>query len=182
MRVKIQYVRPNKSWLYDASICLNENNHGQRYQSAKIKKALHCRIAPGVCWPLEGGRCRATDSILTLIVHRLCGSMIKPREPVLYYLQDRRGFVRKGLQGVSPNTELPPTHSLKISSTTRMVSLCPGARVLARRPSGLQNVRSSYYGGRPRSGRIKSDFFCIFLHAFGFLRTCHRHFYNTIHL
>ena len=58
----------------------------------------------GVCYlyqpgELEGGRRRATDPVWSLGVYRRGRSVTKPREPVLYYLQDgpARGFVREEL-------------------------------------------------------------------------------------
>ena len=60
---------------------------------------------------LEGGRRRrATDPVWSLRVYRLGRSVTKPREPVLYYLQDgpARGFVREELPVVPPGTVLPP--------------------------------------------------------------------------
>jgi len=59
---------------------------------------------------LEGGRRRATDPIWSLKVYRLGRSVIKPNEPVLYYLLDgpTRGFVREELLIVPPDTQLPP--------------------------------------------------------------------------
>lgn len=59
---------------------------------------------------LEGGeRRRATDPIWSLNIHRIERAVMKPGEPILYYLNDiRRGFVKEELLGVPPNTELPP--------------------------------------------------------------------------
>ena len=59
---------------------------------------------------LEGGRRRATDPVWSLGVYRPGRSVTKPREPVLYYLQDgpARGFVREELLVVPPDTVLPP--------------------------------------------------------------------------
>ena len=62
---------------------------------------------------LEGGRRRATDPVWSLEVHRLGRSVTKPDEPVLYYLQDGRGFVRENLLVVPPDTQLPPDGVLK---------------------------------------------------------------------
>ena len=58
---------------------------------------------------LEGGRRRATDPVWSLGVYRPGRSVTKPREPVLYYLQDgpARGFVREELLVVPPGTVLP---------------------------------------------------------------------------
>ena len=63
---------------------------------------------------LEGGRHRATDPVWSLTVHRLGGSVTKPGEPLLYYLQDgpQRGFVREELV-VPPDTQLSPDRVLK---------------------------------------------------------------------
>ena len=65
---------------------------------------------------LEGGqRRRATDTIWSLDVYRIGNVIIKPDEPILYYLEQnashfvtKRGFVRQELQVVPPDTELPP--------------------------------------------------------------------------
>jgi len=59
---------------------------------------------------LEGGAKRATDPIWSLKVYNIERSFIKPNQPVLYYLRDgpKRGFVRKELLVVPPNTTLPP--------------------------------------------------------------------------
>lgn len=64
---------------------------------------------------LEGGRRRATDPVWSLTVHRLGRSVIKPNEPVLYYLDDgpQRGFVREELLVVPPDTQLPPDGVLR---------------------------------------------------------------------
>ena len=63
--------------------------------------------APG---ELVGGQRRATDTVGSLKVYRLGQSLIKPGQPVLYYLMDgsQRGFVREELEVVPPNTQLPP--------------------------------------------------------------------------
>ena len=59
---------------------------------------------------LEGGTKRATDPIWSLKVYQVVKNMTKPNEPVVYYLSDgpKRGFVRKELLVVPPNTQLPP--------------------------------------------------------------------------
>ena len=59
---------------------------------------------------LEGGeRRRATDPIWSLNIYRIERSVVKPNEPILYYLNGiKRGFVREELLVVPPNTELPP--------------------------------------------------------------------------
>ena len=67
---------------------------------------------------LEGGqRRRATDAIWSLQVYRLGGSVTKPGEPVLYYLQSdnapQRGFVREELLVVPSDTQLPPDGILR---------------------------------------------------------------------
>ena len=74
----------------------------------------------------EGGeRRRATDSIWSLEVFHIDRIVVKPDEPVLYYLMEgsesvgryippRRSFVREELQVVPKDTELPPDHVLKL--------------------------------------------------------------------
>ena len=70
---------------------------------------------------LEGGeRRRATDPIWSLNVYRVGRSVVKPNEPILYYLYGgagdpvpRRGFVREELLVVPPDTQLPPSNVLK---------------------------------------------------------------------
>ena len=60
---------------------------------------------------LEGGgeRRRATDPIWSLDIHRIERAVMKPGEPILYYINGmKRGFVREELLVVPPNTELPP--------------------------------------------------------------------------
>ena len=56
---------------------------------------------------LEGGRRHATDPVWFLEVYRLGGSVTKPGEPELYYLQDgpQRGFVKEDLLVVPPDTQ-----------------------------------------------------------------------------
>ena len=68
-------------------------------------------LAPG---ELEGSQGRATDPIWSIEVYRLGSTLIKPKQPVLYYLMDgpRRGFVREELQIVPPDTQLPPDRVL----------------------------------------------------------------------
>ena len=66
---------------------------------------------------LEGGRRRATDPIWSLNVYRLGRSVVKPDEPILYYLDvawdgPPRGFVREELLAVPPDTQLPPDQVL----------------------------------------------------------------------
>ncbi len=58
---------------------------------------------------LEGGGKRATDPIWSLDVFSLEKAIIKPDEPVLYYLHNgpKRGFVREELLVVPHDTELP---------------------------------------------------------------------------
>ena len=58
---------------------------------------------------LEGGRRRAIDPVWSLEVYWLGHSVVKPDEPVLYYLQDGplRGFVREELLVVPPDTAAP---------------------------------------------------------------------------
>ena len=64
-------------------------------------------FAPG---ELEGGQRRATDAVWSLEVYRLGSPLIKPGQHVLYYLMDgpQQEFVRKELQIVPPDTQLPP--------------------------------------------------------------------------
>ena len=60
-------------------------------------------------------RRRATDPIWSLEVYTIERSIIKPNEPVLYYLYDApttRGFVREELQIVPNDTQLPPNNIL----------------------------------------------------------------------
>ena len=61
---------------------------------------------------LEGGGKRATDPIWSLKVFKLERAMIKPEEPIIYYLFDgpKRGFVREELLVVPPDTQLPPAN------------------------------------------------------------------------
>ena len=64
---------------------------------------------------LEGGSKRVTDPIWSLEVYTIEKSIIKPHEPVLYYLYDApttRGFVREELLVVAPDTQLPPNNIL----------------------------------------------------------------------
>ena len=59
----------------------------------------------------EGGeRRRATDPIWSIEVYNINRVVISPDQPVLYYLLDgpKRSFVRKELQVVLTDTELPP--------------------------------------------------------------------------
>ncbi|KAL9982940.1 hypothetical protein ACROYT_G005055 [Oculina patagonica] len=62
---------------------------------------------------LECGGKRATDPIWSLKVFSLERAVMKPNEAVLYYLQDgpKRGFVRKELLVVPPDTALPPVNA-----------------------------------------------------------------------
>ncbi|KAL9959463.1 hypothetical protein ACROYT_G032789 [Oculina patagonica] len=62
---------------------------------------------------LEGGGKRATDPIWSLKVFSLERAVMKPNEPVLYYLQDgpKRGLVREELLVVPPDTSLPPVNA-----------------------------------------------------------------------
>ena len=64
---------------------------------------------------LESGRRRATDPTWSLDVYRIQQTVIKPIEPVLYYLQDAkphqrvyRGFIHEELLVVPAHTQLPP--------------------------------------------------------------------------
>ena len=59
---------------------------------------------------LEGGESRrATDPIWSLDIYRIERSVIKPGQPIVYYLNGiKRGFVSQELLVVPPNTELPP--------------------------------------------------------------------------
>ncbi|KAK3743380.1 hypothetical protein QZH41_002126 [Actinostola sp. cb2023] len=78
---------------------------GQRLPS---KVGVRYLYAPG---ELEGGRRRATDPIWSFQVYRLGRAVIKPGEPMLYYLDTpdvKRGFVREELLVVPPDTQLPP--------------------------------------------------------------------------
>jgi len=63
---------------------------------------------------LEGGTKRATDPVWSLKVYTLEKAVDKPGEPFLYYLHDgpKRGFVRKELLIVPPNTQLPPAQAM----------------------------------------------------------------------
>ncbi|CAH3033562.1 unnamed protein product [Porites lobata] len=58
---------------------------------------------------LEGGRQRATDAVWSLKVHNFLPPLVKPNEPIVYYLQDgpKRGFVLEELLAILPNTTLP---------------------------------------------------------------------------
>ena len=83
-------------------------------------KEQRLSLGVGVCYlyqpgELEGGRCRSTDPVWSLTVHRLRRSVTKSDEPVLYYLHDgpQRGFVREELLVVPPDTQLPPDGVLK---------------------------------------------------------------------
>ena len=64
-------------------------------------------LAPG---ELEGGQRRATDPVWSLEVYRLGSTLIKPGQPVLYYLMNglQQGFAHEELQIVPPDTQLPP--------------------------------------------------------------------------
>ncbi len=64
---------------------------------------------------LEGGeRRRATDPIWSLDIYRIDRAVMKPSEPIIYYLNGiTRGFVRQELLVVPTNTELPPDGALK---------------------------------------------------------------------
>lgn len=67
---------------------------------------------------LEGGdRKRATDPIWSLDIYRIERAVMKPGEPILYYLNGiKRGFVRQELLVVPLNTELPPSGVLSKNS------------------------------------------------------------------
>ena len=58
---------------------------------------------------LEGSGRRATDPIWSLKVYNIKRILTKPDEPVVYYFYDgpKRGFVRKELMVVPPDTQLP---------------------------------------------------------------------------
>ena len=58
---------------------------------------------------LEGGRQRANDAVWSLKVHNFLPPLVKPNEPIVYYLQDgpKRGFVLEELLAILPNTTLP---------------------------------------------------------------------------
>ena len=71
---------------------------------------------------LEGGgeRRRATDPIWSLDIYRIERTVMKPGEPILYYLNDiKRGFVRQELLVVPPHTQLPPDGILPNSKMTK---------------------------------------------------------------
>ena len=53
---------------------------------------------------LEGRQQRATEPIWSLEVYNVLPPLVKPNEPVLYYLQDgpNRGFVREELLAIPP--------------------------------------------------------------------------------
>ena len=84
------------------------------------EKVLH--LGEEVCYlfqpgELEGGARRATDPVWPLKVFEVERAMVKPGQPVMYWLADRemggyygpkRSFVREELMVVPPNTELPP--------------------------------------------------------------------------
>ena len=60
---------------------------------------------------LEGGVRRAMDPFWSLKVFEVARAMMKPDQPVMYWLADpgpKRSFVREELMVVPPNTELPP--------------------------------------------------------------------------
>ena len=65
---------------------------------------------------LEGGeQRRATDPIWSLSINRIGNTIVKPGDPILYYLDPKinphtpkRGFVRQELLVVPPDTQLPP--------------------------------------------------------------------------
>ena len=59
---------------------------------------------------LEGGKRRATDPIWSLDIYEQDKAVIKPGEPITYYLLNgpKRGFVREELQIVPQDSELPP--------------------------------------------------------------------------
>ena len=63
---------------------------------------------------LEGGTKRASGPIWSLKVYTLERLVTKPAEPAPYYLCHglKRGFVRKELLVVPPNTQLPPTQMM----------------------------------------------------------------------
>ena len=70
---------------------------------------VHFLYQPG---ELEGGPKSATDLIWSLDVFKLQSAVTKLNEPVIYYLHDcpKRGFVRKELLVVPPNTQLLPAY------------------------------------------------------------------------
>ena len=59
---------------------------------------------------LEGGGKRATDLVWSLKVYNVVKPLVKPDEPILYYLIDgpKRGFVREELLAIPSNTNRPP--------------------------------------------------------------------------
>jgi hypothetical protein len=65
---------------------------------------------------LEGGeQRRATDPIWSLSINQIGNTIIKPGDPILYYLDSeinpntpKRGFVRQELLVIPQNTQLPP--------------------------------------------------------------------------
>ena len=68
---------------------------------------------------LEGVTRRATDPVWSLKVFEVARVMVKPNQPVMYWLADRerggyygpkRSFVQEELMAVPPNTELPPSN------------------------------------------------------------------------
>ena len=61
---------------------------------------------------LAGGVQRATDLIWSLKFFTLERAMIKPNQPVLYWIHEgpKRSLVREELMVVLPDTELPPTN------------------------------------------------------------------------
>ena len=65
---------------------------------------------------LEGGQQRrATDPIWSLDIYRIDRAVMKPGEPILYYLNGiTRGFVRQELLVIPQNTELPPDGILPV--------------------------------------------------------------------
>ena len=79
----------------------------------KIPDGIGVRYLPSP-GELEGGRRRATDPVGSFEVYRLGSTLIKPGQPVLYYLMEgpRQGFVREELQIVPPDTQLPPDRVL----------------------------------------------------------------------
>ena len=77
----------------------------QRLPSDALVRYLY---APG---ELEGDkRCRATDPVWSMTVHKIERAVVKSGEPVLYYLMDgpKRAFVRGELQVVLVHTEALP--------------------------------------------------------------------------
>ena len=107
---------------------------------------------------LEGGRRRATDPVWSLEVCRLGRSVTKPDKPVLYYLQDGlpRGFVRKELLVLSPDTQLPSDGVLKRWALLLLFFRCTRDRsARSYRGCGPRSCRSGRHwtAGCPLAGK-----------------------------